>query len=75
MARSYRWGQRFMSKFDELGRRLGGGPAVGPHGAFVALAHRGDRDEYESEFRTQERRGFDKQAKGTVIHPSVMLRR
>lgn len=37
MLRHHRWLQRFAAGFDQLGRRLGGGPAVGVHGAFVAL--------------------------------------
>jgi hypothetical protein len=39
MPRSHRWRQVLAAKFDQLGRRLGGGPVVGPHGAFVALPH------------------------------------
>lgn len=45
MLRSHRWRQKFAAKFDQLGRRLGSGPAVGVHGPFVALpftAHTGE---------------------------------
>lgn len=37
MRRNRGWRQQFAAKFDQLGRRLGGGPVVGMHGAFIAL--------------------------------------
>ena len=37
MRRNHRWRQQLATNIDQLGRRLGGGPVVGIHSAFVAF--------------------------------------